>query len=106
MGTAYIGTPVAIGKFENNPEAGSLAKEGISIDILREESPDIVTFPPQPIFEVDVDNSTAQSERDRRIRNEQLKNAWLNKCQKIDEAGILCGNRPWKLCDTKTVSLT
>ena len=31
---------------------------------------------------------------------------WLNKCQKIEAAGILCGDRPWKFCDSKAVSLT
>ena len=53
-----------------------------------------------------MDNSTAQSERDRRFRNEKLKNAWLNKCQKIAAAIIICGDRPGKICDTKAVSLT
>ena len=51
-------------------------------------------------------NSTAQSERDRRKQNEQFKNACLNKCKKIEEADILCGDRPWKFCDNKAVSLT
>ena len=60
-----------------------LAKEGISIDTLREDNPDSVTFPPEPIYEDNVENSTSQSERDRKTRNEQLKNEWLNRCQKI-----------------------
>ena len=50
-----------------------MAKEGISIDILLDDPPDKVTLPPEPIYEEDVQNSTAQSERDRRTRNEQLK---------------------------------
>ena len=33
-------------------------------------------------------------ERDRKTRNEQLKNAWLNCCQKIELVGILCGDKP------------
>ena len=52
-----------------------LAKEGILVDILREDSPDKVTLPPEPIYENNVENSTTQSERDRKTRNEQLKNA-------------------------------
>ena len=83
-----------------------VAKESISIDTLREEPPDKVTLPPESIEEVDVENSTAQSERDRRNRNEQLKNAWLNKCQKTEAARILCGDRHWKFCDNKAVWLT
>ena len=48
-----------------------LAKESISIDTLCEDPPDKVTFPPEPIYEDNVENSTAQSERDRKTRNEQ-----------------------------------
>ena len=83
-----------------------MAKEGISIDILLEDPPDKVTLPPEPIYEDDVEKSTAQSEGDRRIRNEQLKNSWLNRCQKKELVGILCGEKPWKYCDSKAVSLT
>ena len=83
-----------------------MAKEVISIDILLEDPPDKVTLPPEPIYEDDIENSTAQSERDRRIRNEKLKNTWLNRCQKIELVGILCGEKPWKYCDSKAVSLT
>ena len=42
-----------------------MAKEGISIDILLGDPPDKVTLPPEPIYKIDVENSTAQSERDR-----------------------------------------
>ena len=83
-----------------------LAKGGISIDILLEDPPDKVLLPPEPIYEDNVENSTSQSERDRKIRNEQLKNSWLNRCQKIELIGILCGEKPWKYCDNKAVSLT
>ena len=82
-----------------------MAKEGISIETLLEDPPDKVTLPPEPIYEADVENSTAQSERDRRTRNEQPKNSWLNRCQKIELVGILCGEKPWKYCDSKAVSL-
>ena len=83
-----------------------MAKEGLSIDILLGDPPDKFTLPPEPIYEIDVENSTAQSERDRRIRNEQMKNSWLNHCQNIELVGILCGEKPWKYCDNKAVSLT
>ena len=82
-----------------------MTKEGISIDTLLDDPPDKVTLPPEPIYEDDVENSTAQSEPDRRTRNEQLKNSWLNRCQKIELVGILCGEKPWKYCDSKAVSL-
>ena len=75
-----------------------LAQVGNSIDVLQEAPPDRVSLPLDLIYEREVDNSTAQSERDRRIRNEQLKNAWFIEYQKIEAAVILCGNRPWKFC--------
>ena len=83
-----------------------LAKEAISIDTLCEKPPDKVIFPPEPFYKGNVENSTAQSERDRKTRNEQLKNAWLNRCQKRELKGILCGDNSWKFCDNKAVSLT
>ena len=92
--------------WRKNFKLAILATEGISINILQKTPPDKVTFHPEIIYEEDVDNSTAQSERDCRIWNAQLKNAWLNKCQKIQAAIILCGDKPWKICDTKDVSLT
>ena len=83
-----------------------LAKESISIGTLREDPPDKFAFPTEPIFEENVEKSTTQSERDRKILNEQLKNAWLNRSQKTELAGILCGDRPWKFCASKVLSLT
>ena len=77
-----------------------LAKEGISIDDLREDPPEKVTLPPH---EANVENSTTQSEIDLKTLNDQLMNTWLNSCQKIGLAGKLCGD---KFCDNKAVSLT
>ena len=78
-----------------------MAKGGISIDILLGDPPDKIILPPEPTYEADVENSTAQSERDRRIRNELLKNSWLNHCQKIELVGILCGENPRNIVITK-----
>ena len=41
-----------------------MAQEGISIDTLREDPPNKVTLPPEPIYEDNVENSTSQCERD------------------------------------------
>ena len=82
-----------------------LAREGIEVDLLLAEPPTNVTLPPEPAYEDAVDNPTAQSERDRRTRNEQAKTAWKNQCQRIEVVGILCGDKPWKLCDRKGSSL-
>ena len=82
-----------------------LAKEGISIDTILGEPLDKVTIPPEPIYEDNIENSTSQSETDRKARNEQLRNTWLNRCQKIKLSVILCGDKSWKYCDNKAVSL-
>ena len=72
----------------------NIAKERFSIDILREAHPDKLTLPPEPMYEEGVDNSAALSERNLKVRNEQLKNTWLNKYQNIEASGRLCGDKP------------
>ena len=52
-----------------------------------------------------IEDSTEETERDRQIKNNQLMLQWELKCQKITEAGVLSGERPWHLCDQKCVSL-
>ena len=81
------------------------AREGIVVDILLADPPDHVILPPEPAYEDAVENPTAQSERDRRTRNEQAKTAWKNRCQRVAAVGILCGDKPWQLCDRKASSL-
>ena len=61
--------------------------------------------PPKPAYEDAVENHTEQSERDRRTRNKQAKTAWKNHCQRVAAVGILCGDKPWQLCDRKAFSL-
>ena len=82
-----------------------LAREGIEVDLLLVDPPEHVLLPPEPAYEDAVDNPTAQSERDRRTRNEQAKTAWKIQCQRVMTIGVLCGDKPWKLCDRKASSL-
>ena len=82
-----------------------LAREGIEVDLLLVDPPEHVLLPPEPAYEDAVDNPTAQSERDRRTRNEQAKTAWKNQCQRVITVAILCGDKPWKICDRKASSL-
>ena len=72
-------TPIEMGTLENNPEVCVIRKRRHLVDSLREASPEKSL---SLLKHEDVDDITAQREKDRRIRNEQLKNAWLNKCQK------------------------
>ena len=82
-----------------------LARKGIEVDLLLADPPENVILPLEPAYEDAVENPTAQSERYRRTRNEQAKTAWKNNCQRIIAVGILCGDKPWKLCERKASSL-
>ena len=65
----------------------------------------MVRLPAEPKYEMPIEDATHDTERDRQIRNSQLKLQWDLKCQKITEAGVLCGERPSHICDQKCVSL-
>ena len=82
-----------------------LARENITLDTLLQPKPTAVRLPAEPKYEMPIEDTTEEAERERRIRNNQLKLQWELKYQKITEAGILCGEGPWNLCDQKCVSL-
>ena len=67
----------------------------------------MVEFPLEPIYKETIVGASAQSERERErnARNAQQKMNWQNKCQRLIEVGIMCGDKPWPLADHKTVSL-
>ena len=65
----------------------------------------MVDLPLEPIYEETIIGSSAQSERERNARHAQQKINWQNKCQRLIEIGIMCGDKPWPLSDRKTVSL-
>ena len=67
----------------------------------------MVELPLEPIYEETKVGASAQSERERErnARNAQEKMNWQNKCQRLIEVGIMCGDKPWSLADPKTVSL-
>ena len=81
------------------------ARENITIDTLLQTKPTHVKLPLELKYETAIENANEYTERGRQIRKSQLKLQWEFKCQKITEAGILCGERPWTLCDQKCVSL-
>ena len=82
-----------------------LAKENIILDTLLGPKPEMVKFPLEPIYEETIVGASAQSERERNARKAQQKMHWQNKCQRLIEVGIMCGDKPWPLADRKTVSL-
>ena len=75
------------------------------MDLLLVDPPEHVNLPPEPAYEDAVENPTAQSEGDRCTRNEQAKTAWKHNCMRIEAIGVLCGDKPWKICDRKASSL-
>ena len=100
---ATLETPLRWEYWRTQLKLAILAREGIEVNLLLADPPEVL--PPEPPYEDAVENPTAQSERDRRTRNEQAKTAWKNHCQRIEAVGILCGDKPWKLCDRKEASL-
>ena len=96
--------PIRWEKWRIQVKLAILARENITLDTLLQPKPTTVRLPAEPKYETSIEDSTIETERDRRIRNIQMKLQWDLKCQKITEAGVLCGLRPWNLCDQKCVS--
>ena len=105
MGTAYFRSSNTLEKCRIQEKLAFLARENITLDTLLQPKPTTVRLPVEPKYELVIEDATEYTERDRQIRNNQLKLQWELKCQKIMEAGVLCGERPWHLCDQKCVSL-
>ena len=97
--------PIRWEKWRIQLKLAILARENITIDTLLQPKPSTVRLPVEPKYEMPIDDTTEEAERERRVRNNQLKLQWELKCKKITKAGILCGERPWNLCDQKCVSL-
>ena len=97
--------PLTWDKWTQQWKLALLAKEGIQLDTLLNDPPATVTYPPEPTYEEPVENHTQATERDRKVRNQQLKVNWQNRCKKVEEIGILCGDKPWEICEQKTISL-
>ena len=105
MGTTNVGPSNQMEKWRIQVKPAILARENITLDTLLQPKPTTVRLPAEPKYEMPIEDATHETERDRQIRNSQLKLQWELKCQKITEAGVLCGERQWNLCDQKCVSL-
>ena len=97
--------PIRWEKWRTLVKLAILAREIITLDTLLPPKPTTVLLPAKPKYEMPIEDATKETERDRQIRNSQLTLQWDLKCQKITEARVLCGERPWHLCDQKCVSL-
>ena len=49
--------------------------------------------------------NTLKKRSETKKRNQLLKLKWQNRCKKIDEIGILCGDELWDICDQTAASL-
>ena len=65
----------------------------------------MVDLPLEPIYEETIVGASAQSEKERNVRNTHQKMNWQNKCQRLIEVVIMCGDKPRPLADRGTVSL-
>ena len=97
--------PIRWEKWRFQVKLAILARENITLDTLLQPKPTTVKLLVEPKYELAIEEATEYTERDRQIRNNQLKLQWEMKCQKITEAGVLCGERQRHLCDQKSVSL-
>ena len=97
--------PLTWDKWTQQWKLAPLANKGIQLDNLLNDPSAAVTYPPEPIYEEPVENHTQATERDRKVRNQQLKVNWQNRCKKIEEIGILCGDKSWGICEQKSISL-
>ena len=101
---ATLDPPIRWEKWRIQVKLAILARENITLDTLLQPKPTHVRLPAETKYEMTIEDATEQTEWDRQISNTQLKLQWELKCKKITEAGVLCGKRPWPLCDQKCVS--
>ena len=71
-----VDPPLKWEKWQMQAKLALLAKENITIDTLLEPKPETVQLPLEPIYEVTITGSSAQSERERLARNAQSKMNW------------------------------
>ena len=87
MGTGTSDPPIRREKWRIQVKLAILARENVTMDKLLQPKPTHVRLPAEPKYEMPIEDATEQTERDRQIRNSQLKLQWELKCQKITEAG-------------------
>ena len=82
-------------------ELSVLSKENIIFDTLLGSKAKMIEFLLELLYEETIVGSSAQFERERNARNAQQEVNLQNKCQKLIEKGITCGDKPWPLADSK-----
>ena len=101
LGTCYVRPNNTMGKVANPGKTSSSRKRKHKVGYPTAAETDSCTTASGNIFETTIEDATDQTELDRQILSNQLKLQWELNCQKITEAGNLCGT----LCDQECVSL-
>ena len=65
--------PIRWEKWRIQVKLAILARENITIDTLLQPKPSTVRLPAEPKYEMPIEDTTEEAERERRIRNNQLK---------------------------------
>ena len=73
--------------------------ENIILDTLLGPKPEMMNVPLEPLYEEIIVGLSAQSERERNALNAEQKTNWQNKCQRLIEIGIMCGDNTWPHAD-------
>ena len=71
-----------------------LANENTILDTFLGPKDETVDLPLEFIYKETIVGFLAQSEREGNARNAQQKFNWQNKCQRLIEIGIMCGDEP------------
>ena len=74
--------PIRWEKWRIQVNLAILARENITLDTLLLPKPTLVQLLVEPKYEMAIEDATEETERDRQIRNNQLKLQWELKCQK------------------------
>ena len=88
MGKNISGAPLEWSKWVTIVELALFAKDGIEIQDLLREKPDIV-LPTKPILEVEIQGETDAQRRNRAVRNQEKNVDWENRCQKARDKGVM-----------------
>ena len=73
--------PLTWDKWTQQLKLALLAREGIQLELLLNDPPTTLTYPPEPTCEEPVENHTQATERDRKVCNQPLKVNWQNRCE-------------------------
>ena len=100
---ASVEPPLEWIKWSAIVELAIFAKDGIEIQNLLREKPDI-TLPTEPIFEVEIQGETGAQRRNREVRNQEKSVDWKNRCQKARDKGVMCNSVIWDEEDVRVRS--